>query len=155
MIVGTAGIAFVYNNSILLVHSTGGNWKTLGIPKGHIEEGESVQAAAIRETFEETGIKVDPTKLVKNAFFLDYPNKKKRVYYYILRINDLSEIGLSQPVVPREQLDLSEIDWAKFVSFEEARRVMYKPQQAILARIANQMNEMLNFKTFCEKVKNR
>ena len=50
MMVVTAGIAFVYNDSILLVHSTGGNWKNLSIPKGHIEDGESVQAAAIRET---------------------------------------------------------------------------------------------------------
>ena len=151
MIVGTAGIAFVYNDSILLVHSTGGNWKNLSIPKGHIEDGESVQAAAIRETFEETGIQIDQSKLEKNAFFLDYPNKKKRVYYYILRINDLSEIGLSELVVPKQQLELSEIDWAKFVSFDEARNVMYKPQQAILNRIQQQVSEMLNFQQFLTK----
>lgn len=33
------------------------------LPSGHLERGESIPAAAVRETFEETGIALDPAKL--------------------------------------------------------------------------------------------
>lgn len=149
-----AGIAIIFENSILLVHPTNSGWSRLGIPKGRLEKGEPVQDAAIRETFEETGIKIDSSRLEKNAFFLDYPNKRKRVFYYLLRINSLDEIGLSTPVVPKGQLQLEEVDWAGFVPFTKALKMMYKPQHAIIKRMAFDTNEMLNFKEFFQKVKN-
>lgn len=40
-------------NYVLLVHHNLGHW---GIPKGHIEKGETEKEAAIREVIEETGI---------------------------------------------------------------------------------------------------
>jgi|694.fasta_scaffold143430_4 8-oxo-dGTP pyrophosphatase MutT (NUDIX family) len=38
---------------VLLIQSYGSFW---GLPKGHIEENETIEQCAIRETFEETGI---------------------------------------------------------------------------------------------------
>lgn len=40
---------------VLLVHHRLGHW---GIPKGHMESGESEKETAFREVFEETGIEV-------------------------------------------------------------------------------------------------
>jgi 8-oxo-dGTP pyrophosphatase MutT (NUDIX family) len=50
---------------ILLLRRAGDTWASgqLCLPSGHLEEGESVVAAAVRETFEETGIALDPAGL--------------------------------------------------------------------------------------------
>ena len=56
----SAGTAIVYKGKILLAHTTGRKWSGgYGIPKGGIDEGESKVEAAIRETYEEVGIKLD------------------------------------------------------------------------------------------------
>lgn len=57
------------------------------LPKGHIEKGEKVEDTAIREVFEETGIKaVNPRFLDKiDYFFVENKEKvKKTVYFYLL-----------------------------------------------------------------------
>ena len=55
----SAGLAIIYDNKILLGHTTGRKSDTgYGIPKGGIEDGESHIDAAIRETYEELGLKI-------------------------------------------------------------------------------------------------
>lgn len=53
--VGTDGI------EVLLVHARGATFRRplFGIPKGLVEEGEEIEAAARRETREETGLEVE------------------------------------------------------------------------------------------------
>jgi 8-oxo-dGTP diphosphatase len=50
---------------ILLLRRAGDTYASgqLCLPSGHMEEGESVLAAAVRETLEETGITLDPAVL--------------------------------------------------------------------------------------------
>jgi 8-oxo-dGTP diphosphatase len=50
---------------ILLLRRTGDAWASgqLCLPSGHLEEGESILGAAVRETREETGIVLDPATL--------------------------------------------------------------------------------------------
>ena len=50
---------------VLLLRRTGDTWASgqLCLPSGHVEEGESVVAAALRETREETGITIRPEML--------------------------------------------------------------------------------------------
>lgn len=57
------------------------------LPKGHIENGETAENAAIREVFEETGINViNPLFLDKiEYFFIQNREKiKKTVYFYLM-----------------------------------------------------------------------
>ena len=66
-----AGIGLIYGNSILLGKRIykwknkpvefGGYWSIFG---GEIEEGETEAECAIRELYEETGVKVDPHQLI-------------------------------------------------------------------------------------------
>jgi len=55
----SAGLAIIYDNKILLAHTTSRGWYgSYGIPKGGIDDGESKLYAAIRETREEVGINI-------------------------------------------------------------------------------------------------
>ena len=125
--VQSAGLAIIYQNKILLVKPTNARWwKSYGIPKGHVEEGESTIDAAIREVKEEVGIEI-PKFMIGEEHELFYMRKEKRwkriAYFYVL-ISDLSDIGLESEILPKEMLQLEEVEWAGFVPFEEARSRM-------------------------------
>ena len=125
--VHSAGLAIIYQNKILLVKPANARWwKSYGIPKGHVEEGESTIEAAIRETKEEVGIEI-PKFMIGEEHELFYVKKNKqwkRIAYFYVLISDLSDIGLSSEVLPKEMLQLEEVEWAGFVPFEEARSRM-------------------------------
>lgn len=121
----SAGLVLLKDNKILLCHPTKAPWYgTYSIPKGHIEEGESKIEAAIRETKEETGIEISKDEINKEEYKIEYRNKKgkkyKEVYYYIVNVNfNLDDI------LPREQLELNEINWAGFLNKEEAKKRIF------------------------------
>ena len=73
----SAGIAIVFDGRVLLAHATGRKWNAgYGIPKGHLEKGESPLDAAIRETHEEVGIKVDKNLIDKTEYTFIVSAKK-------------------------------------------------------------------------------
>lgn len=142
----SAGIAIVYTNPeskkpmILLVHPTGSSWvkATMGIPKGRMEDGESPEEAAFRETFEETGLRIRPDQVelgIQTAEVWSGTKFKNNIHYLICRISELSEIGLSSMRVPKEQLQLEELDWAGFMDIEEAYTHVSAAQRIILDRL--------------------
>jgi len=124
----SAGIAIIYRNKLLLCHPTNNRWiNSFSLPKGGVDLGESFLEAAIRECREEVGIEINPSQISnpKNPIRVDYVNKGgimfKTVYVYVVWISKLSEIGLETEIVPKEQLQASEIDWAGFLTYEEGR----------------------------------
>jgi 8-oxo-dGTP pyrophosphatase MutT (NUDIX family) len=137
---GAAGIAILYGTKLLLVHPTNASWqkRTIGIPKGSIESGESELEAAIRETFEETGIQIRPEQLEPACHSIDVYRGQSvigAIHYYICRITELSEIGLESERVPTNQLQLAEIDWAGFIEIAEAYEKIAYSQLIILDRL--------------------
>ena len=133
----SAGLAIIYNGMVLLGHTTSRGWYgSYGIPKGGIEKGESHLDAAIRETYEEIGIKV-PLSLIdttEHTFAVTSRNQEynKIVYYYIVKIDDLSQIGLKDLKVPKSQLQVEEIDWAGFITYKEAKKRIMKSQLSLI-----------------------
>lgn len=139
----SAGLAIVYNGMILLGHSAGRKSNSgYGISKGGIEDGESNLKAAIRETKEEFGISVPLSLVDKNeyTFVVTAPKYKynKVVYYYIVKVDDLSQIGLKDTVVPKRQLQKEEIDDARFFSLSSASKVIMLSQNPVLLNLTNQ-----------------
>ena len=57
-------------------------------------------------------------------FYIKKGKKWKKISYFYVMITDLSEIGLSSEILPKEMLQLEEVDWAGFVPIEEARSRM-------------------------------
>lgn len=72
---GVAIIIFDNENNILLQKRADVNlW---GIPSGHVEPGETVTEAAIREVFEETGLQVEILRLIGV-----YSDPKSQIFKY-------------------------------------------------------------------------
>jgi 8-oxo-dGTP pyrophosphatase MutT (NUDIX family) len=135
-----AGVAVVWNGHILLVHPTNASWRNsaLGIPKGHVEEGEEYIDAAVRELKEETGIEISTNDL--NQDMLSVPMYKgkeieKMLLYFELHINSPSEIGMDSLKINKNKLQLTEIDWAGFVPIRDAYPLMHRNQLIILDRL--------------------
>lgn len=81
--VEAAGGVLLERGAVLLVLDRLGRWS---LPKGHVEPGESPEAAAVREVGEETGVQVEALDLVG---VVTYPlpgpeGKVKRVRFYRL-----------------------------------------------------------------------
>jgi 8-oxo-dGTP pyrophosphatase MutT (NUDIX family) len=135
-----AGIVIIWNNRILLIHPTNSSWKksTCGIPKGKLEYGEDSLDGALRELEEETGIILASSQVNPEQHKVDFYNRKNEVdghlVYFICEIADLSEIGLSSDRLPKNQLQLEEVDWGKFVTAEEAYPIITRNQMIILDR---------------------
>lgn len=127
----SAGIAIIYGNKILLAKPTGNKDKMWGIPKGKVEKDESYLQTAIRETEEEIGVQINPMLLFKKDFYtIQYRNRKtndvyKELYYYILKIDSLEEIGLDSEIISSDKLNKREIEQAYFMTYDEAKEKVF------------------------------
>lgn len=126
----SSGIAIIYNKKILLCHPTS---LPFSIPKGGVSENESIIDAAIRETKEEVGIDVSKSQIsnINDPIEVLYINKKgvlfKKVFVFILKIKNLSELGLDKEIIDNEMLQKSEVDWAGFMTKEESsEKIFYR-----------------------------
>ena len=119
-----AGLVVIQDNKILLVHPSGSPWwGTYSIPKGEIEKKEDIVEAAIRETLEETGIKIKKKHISSDGNgFIDYADNKgriyKRVYYFIAYPK--------KPITPDMFTpQINEVDWVGFVSKKDAKKRIF------------------------------
>jgi ADP-ribose pyrophosphatase YjhB (NUDIX family) len=121
----SAGLLIINDNKILLCHPTRGPWdRSYSIPKGNIEKGESILDAAIRETKEEVGLSINKDFVDEDKMeVIEYKNKKgknyKLVYYFPIYVN------ISLENIPKEKLQLDEVDWAGFLNKEEAKNKIF------------------------------
>ena len=67
----------------LLIKSQNGD---IGFPKGHIEQGENEEAAAVREIYEETSIKAELTGDFKAKIEYTMPNGKSKTVIYFTAV---------------------------------------------------------------------
>jgi predicted NUDIX family NTP pyrophosphohydrolase len=110
----------------LVVHPSGryNRGRPYSIPKGLVEEGEDAEAAAVRETLEETGI---ACRILAPLGQIDYRKSRKTVVCY-----------LAEPVSPPPSPTLTpaewEIDRAEFLPAAEARARLHPDQRAFVDR---------------------
>jgi len=139
-----AGLVIIQNGAILLGHPTHRKWwGTYSIPKGEVRPGESLLHAAIRETYEEVGIKIDPREIESDKpDYIEYEDEKgipyKRVYYFIVLPKKLI---LSSSIKLRNK---AEIDWAGFITPEKAEKRIYWRLKPILNLVEqDEVNESI------------
>jgi 8-oxo-dGTP pyrophosphatase MutT (NUDIX family) len=89
----SAGGIVVFGNSILLLRKFNGDYV---LPKGRVEKNESINYAAVREVFEESGARVSVIKyLDKISYeFIRNSNKdlviRKVVHWYLMKARDMN-----------------------------------------------------------------
>ena len=130
----SAGLVIIQSGAILLGHPKGQKWYgTYSFPKGHVEEGEDLLEAAIRETREEVGITIDPEDVIDlEPQFIDYKDKNgnlyKRVYYFV--VSPFQNITQDM-IIP----DKEEIDWAGFILKDAAESRIFWRLKPVLEEI--------------------
>ena len=124
----TAGTLLYRRNGdvleVLLIHPSGNyNRKSpWGIPKGHPDDGEALEAAARRETMEEAGVTAG---VLVDLGFIDYSKSKKRVYCF----------AGEAPADAAPHCASWEVDRAEFVPIEKARELIHPHQRPFLDRL--------------------
>ena len=85
--VSAGGIVF-FKNNILMLRKFNGDWV---LPKGRVEENESIRDAAVREVYEESKAKVNVIKYIgkinyefNRPCFKDKVQIYKEVYWYLM-----------------------------------------------------------------------
>lgn len=106
----------------LMIHQTAGHW---GFPKGHMEPGETERETALREIFEETGLRVTLLEGFRAVSEYDLPGKpdtRKRVVFFLAQYTDqkvrpqAAEVQSARLLPYRDALEL--------LQHEDSKRVL-------------------------------
>ena len=120
-VVRSAGGIVVRDGRILLVrHARKGTW---GLPKGRVEEGEALEAAALREVLEEDAVKAELGEKLGELAYRTPSGRPKVAAFWRMTV------GEELPFVPNEEI--AERAWSTFaeaerkLSGEHERRLVF------------------------------
>ena len=104
-------------------------------PKGHVEINETEEETALRETYEETGLKVEIVEGFKEtiSYYMPEYDASKDVVLFIGKINDLNykaqEKEISNIIVaPHEEA-------LKLLEFENWQKVLIKAHKYLIDKV--------------------
>lgn len=135
----SAGILFICEGEALLAHSTNspmfGSWMP---PKGGVEPDESILGAAIRETEEEIGIKVDAS-LLDSSFDIFYTDKRGKCYKIVtifpveVASKNLEDNWGIKRVGGLQMEEIDQVEWMG--SDEVKKRALYRYTDIIINQL--------------------
>ena len=132
----SAGVIIFYKKGdeleYLLLHYPSGHWE---FPKGKLEENETKEEAAVRELFEETGLKTTIIPGFQDSFiyhFKDFHHEQneKTVYFFV------GEVQNKEVILSHEHHDhvwLSYHDALDRLTYENAKKIFKKAHIFITA----------------------
>ena len=86
-------------------------------PGGEVNMGEAAKDAAKRETYEETGLHIEPTRLVAVHEFIETPFHAVELYF----LSDISGGSIKVGSDPEHDADDQQILDTAFISFDELK----------------------------------
>lgn len=115
-------------NQILLILQNAGHW---GLPKGHVEEGETEEQTAIREVKEETNVDVIvDTNLRYRMVYNPKEDVEKEVIYFIAK-------NTSNDCKPQ----LEEVQEMKWLDIDNAiNTITYENSKDLLKKVKKDLN---------------
>jgi 8-oxo-dGTP pyrophosphatase MutT (NUDIX family)/phosphohistidine phosphatase SixA len=112
---------------VLLIHRP--RYDDWSFPKGKVDPGEHVTAAAVREVAEETGVRVRLGTALSGQSYAIAGDRRKRVHYWMARAVGEDDVGGWQPN--------DEVDQVRWVDYEEATELLtYDRDRATLRESA-------------------
>lgn len=122
-------ILFKPDKSVLIVRPSQG--EQYSIPKGKIEKEETKKEAAIRETFEETGLLYEGT--IYSVGHVTYKNKRKKVYGFVGFVENDVKINNNS----------WEVDIVDFFTINQAKKLLHPSHVELLERACEVANAHL------------
>ena len=109
---------------ILLILDKYGSWT---LPKGHLEDGESEEVAAVREVFEETGVTGELGPLVGRIVY-DVRSKKgllrsKQVAFFLMRAGAAAALPQAEEGILAAQWHAT-ADALDFIGYAQVREIL-------------------------------
>lgn len=119
IIVAAGGVVYNTDGEVLLIFRQG-HWD---LPKGKIDEGESREAAAVREVKEETGLSSIELGDYLGLTYHTYRTKKntrvlKHTHWYRMKAE-------KEALVPQTEEDIEHAEWRGLKTFLNANPVVY------------------------------
>ena len=117
---------------VLIVHPSGNYHRNApwSIPKGLVDEGEELEAAARRETWEEAGLRVEGPLTPLGS--IQYLKSRKIIHGF----------ACPAPADAQPRCASWEIDRAEFVPLEKARELLHPDQRVFLDRLVTHLSQM-------------
>ncbi len=139
--VSAGGVVFKCKNHkpevILCRHKTFNSKDVWSLPKGWVEPGEKIVAAALREVKEESGLEgevVEKIDTIQYWFFhpLEKVRVKKRVHFFLIKAAGGN--------ISQHDYEVDEVKW--FPVEEALKRCAYKGEKEVLTKVAVKLREL-------------
>ncbi len=132
-IIAAGGLVSNNRNELLMIFRRG-KWD---LPKGKLDEGESIEACAVREVEEETGItNIVLGKLIAvthHHYFDEWISEEvtKETHWYAMEILD------DQKLIPQTTEGITEIKWVNEIEMKECLQNTYQTIIEIIEKWKN------------------
>jgi diadenosine hexaphosphate hydrolase (ATP-forming) len=126
---GAGGVVVNAHLEVLLIRYPGkrGAWD---FPKGHIDPGETVETAAVREVLEEGGVNAEIARELTPTEYINPRGESRRVFWYLMRTS--AETTTPEPGFK-----------AGFYSLEDAlRKLAHEQNRALLLEAMRMLEEI-------------
>ncbi len=136
IIVAGGGLVFNENDELLMIFRRG-FWD---LPKGKLDAGETIEACAVREIQEETGLQQMQLHqligITEHLYFDKYLNKEviKQSHWYLMTTNS------NQVLTPQTEEDITDIKWVAIADLSNYLTKSYPSIVEIVNRYLARIN---------------
>lgn len=136
IILAAGGFVYTDQDKALLIYRRG-KWD---LPKGKLDEGETLEACALREVEEETGLQHIALKTPLTVTYHTYVENEvpvlKESHWYLMHVNNPNELH------PQTEEDIEKCEWVDFSNLSS-----YMPQAHLSIRdVTREAMQLKNFK---------